>query len=432
VPVGAYESPSATEAVAVTVAATGATVAGELTVWSGDGPAPAEATTLAYGAGGLASNTTTVAYPADGSLAIEATSDVSVVITVSGYWLEGRRDASFSYDPDGLRQSKTTHAGTTVFGWDHASGLPLLLEEQGPEGRTRYLYGPGGMPIAQQDPDGRVLHLHADQLGSVRAATNAADGATVTTRTFDPWGTVQATGETTATPFGCAGEYTDVETGLVYLRARYYDPSTGNFLTRDPIETITREPYGYVGGDPLNATDPSGLCWGPICTPGEYAEGARDLLGICSDYVDPSCTSVAEANPETAQGIVDFSSGVLDVNPITATLNGLGLSDTGQYANDCSGWFRGGQVSMLVVDLVAGGGMVGLSVKPFRYANAGGGGVALLRNGSQIVRADYHLVKVRQSFRFLPRTWVGERHMLPHLHFSGSGRHWPWQTVRPR
>lgn len=51
----------------------------------------------------------------------------------------------------------------------------------------------------------------------------------------------------------------DAETGFQYLRARYYDPATGNFLTRDPIEALTREPYGYVGGNPLNATDPSGL-----------------------------------------------------------------------------------------------------------------------------------------------------------------------------
>jgi RHS repeat-associated protein len=37
-----------------------------------------------------------------------------------------------------------------------------------------------------------------------------------------------------------AGQYTDTETGLQYLRARYYDPSTGTFLTRDPLEAQTR------------------------------------------------------------------------------------------------------------------------------------------------------------------------------------------------
>jgi hypothetical protein len=54
-----------------------------------------------------------------------------------------------------------------------------------------------------------------------------------------------------------------------YLRARYYDPSTAQFLTRDPAVAKTRTPYAYVYDDPLNLTDPSGLdcngfdpgCW---------------------------------------------------------------------------------------------------------------------------------------------------------------------------
>ena len=62
-------------------------------------------------------------------------------------------------------------------------------------------------------------------------------------------------------PLVASGEYTDAETGFQYLRARYYDPGTGQFLTRDPIEAVTRSPYGYVGGNPLNRVDPSGLDW---------------------------------------------------------------------------------------------------------------------------------------------------------------------------
>ncbi len=55
-----------------------------------------------------------------------------------------------------------------------------------------------------------------------------------------------------------AGQYTDAETGFVYLRARYYDPATGQFLTRDPLVAQTRSAYGYVNSNPLNFTDPSG------------------------------------------------------------------------------------------------------------------------------------------------------------------------------
>ncbi len=46
----------------------------------------------------------------------------------------------------------------------------------------------------------------------------------------------------------------DAESGLIYLRARYYDPSTGQFISRDPAVASTREPYAYVGDNPLNAT----------------------------------------------------------------------------------------------------------------------------------------------------------------------------------
>ncbi len=69
------------------------------------------------------------------------------------------------------------------------------------------------------------------------------------------------------------GEYQDVETGFIYLRARYYDPSTAQFLTRDPLATLTRSAYGYVAQSPLNNTDPSGL----ICK-GLY------LTGPCAAY----------------------------------------------------------------------------------------------------------------------------------------------------
>jgi uncharacterized protein RhaS with RHS repeats len=49
-------------------------------------------------------------------------------------------------------------------------------------------------------------------------------------------------------------------TVLYYLRARYYDPSTAQFLSRDPMAATTREPYAYVHDNPLNATDLSGRC----------------------------------------------------------------------------------------------------------------------------------------------------------------------------
>jgi hypothetical protein len=61
--------------------------------------------------------------------------------------------------------------------------------------------------------------------------------------------------------------------------ARFYDPTTGQFLSRDPLNAMTRSPYGYVGNNPLNYTDPLGLCWGPGCWAEDAAKGAVGFVG---------------------------------------------------------------------------------------------------------------------------------------------------------
>jgi RHS repeat-associated protein len=55
------------------------------------------------------------------------------------------------------------------------------------------------------------------------------------------------------------GPVVDAESGLIYMRARFLDPSTGQWLTRDPIVDATRQAYSYANDNPLNNVDPSGL-----------------------------------------------------------------------------------------------------------------------------------------------------------------------------
>lgn len=57
----------------------------------------------------------------------------------------------------------------------------------------------------------------------------------------------------------------DPETGLIYLRNRYYDPTTAQFITPDPPFAITGSRYGYAGNDPINNDDPNGLSWYNPC-----------------------------------------------------------------------------------------------------------------------------------------------------------------------
>jgi RHS repeat-associated protein len=97
-----------------------------------------------------------------------------------------------------------------------------------------------------------------DQQGSTRLLTDPR-GHVTATFTYSPYGqTVSHTGAAD-TPLRYDGQYLDTETGGYYLQARYYNPAIAQFLTRDPLEAITGQAYAYVGGNPLNERDPSGL-----------------------------------------------------------------------------------------------------------------------------------------------------------------------------
>src|SRR5699024_6558922 len=86
------------------------------------------------------------------------------------------------------------------------------------------------------------------------------------------------------------------ETGLYYLRNRYYDPATGVFTTPDPLEDFTGERYSYAGNDPVNQTDPNGLLCG---NPGPFGT-SRSSNPACrtSTGYRANC-SVTECPPPT-------------------------------------------------------------------------------------------------------------------------------------
>ena len=105
--------------------------------------------------------------------------------------------------------------------------------------------------------------LHGDVIGSTRGATDAT-GDVVGTWDYSAFGVVTAgTGGMAddgagVTRFLFAGEYRD-DSGLYYLRARYYDPETASFLSVDPALAVSGSAYGYASGNPLQLVDPLGL-----------------------------------------------------------------------------------------------------------------------------------------------------------------------------
>jgi RHS repeat-associated protein len=100
-----------------------------------------------------------------------------------------------------------------------------------------------------------------DGLGSVRQMLDGSGGV-LFAQVFDPYGNLYGSLGTEITSWGFTGEQTDAD-GLIFLRSRYYEPSQGRFLSRDEwlgtaFRPVSLNKWAYVGGDPVNATDPSG------------------------------------------------------------------------------------------------------------------------------------------------------------------------------
>ena len=86
----------------------------------------------------------------------------------------------------------------------------------------------------------------------------SSGGSLTKSHEYDAFGNEINKCATDTNPFRYCGEYYDAETGYIYLRARYYDPGTGSFITEDPIRDGVNW-YGYCNGNPVGYVDPSGM-----------------------------------------------------------------------------------------------------------------------------------------------------------------------------
>lgn len=194
--------------------------------------------------------------------------------------------ASYTYNGDGDRMTKTVRgASAQHMVWDHTTNPERLLSD----GVNSYLYGPDG-PIEQIDATGNPTYLHSDGRGSTVLLTDST-GNPVGRYQYGSYGTVVAQTGSVVTPLQYNGEYTDSETGFSYLRARYYDPVSAQFLTVDPLVDTTRSAYGYTDGDPVNYDDPNGLkkknAWSYLLDPLKGKVSGSDVFDWVSDNDGP-------------------------------------------------------------------------------------------------------------------------------------------------
>ncbi len=102
-------------------------------------------------------------------------------------------------------------------------------------------------------------YYEVDGLGSITSLSNTA-GALAQTYTFDSFGKQTASSGSLTNPFHYAAREFDGESALYYMRARYFDPTTGRFISEDPIRFAGgMNFYAYVANQPTQSSDPFGL-----------------------------------------------------------------------------------------------------------------------------------------------------------------------------
>ncbi len=167
--------------------------------------------------------------------------------------------ATYTYDAQNLRTSKTTTSGTTSYVYGKGGKLYGEYDSSGDLLRE-YVYLHGN-PLAQIDyvsSSDVLTYLHLDHLGTPRVGTNTS-GINVWTSNADMFGVGTPTGSATVN-LRMAGQYFDDESDLFYNWNRYYNPETGRYISSDPIGLDGGiNTFAYASANPALYIDPEGL-----------------------------------------------------------------------------------------------------------------------------------------------------------------------------
>ena len=265
------------------------------------------------------------------------------------------------YDAFGNRVAKTVNGVTTKYLVEddvNPTGLPQVLEET-VNGVVQREYTYGLQRISQdQSINGAwtASFYGYDGAGSVRQLTNTA-GVVTDEYEYDAFGNSFTKTGTTPNNYLYRGELFDSDLGLYYLRARYYNPSTGRFLSRDPYDGNTILPislhkYLYASGNPVNRIDPRGReamfeysirmnAAIPeaklISIYGCVADAALAAADLILGEINPSDTT---ANIGTGLGVASAVVGCVTLAPGLSQLadDGNKIVKTAKFFAEAAGW----------------------------------------------------------------------------------------------
>jgi RHS repeat-associated protein len=171
----------------------------------------------------------------------------------------GAQLVSYVYDAENLRVSRVGGDGTTVYAHGRNGAIGYQKKIASGEARTYVYLNDTTVGWIDTASDGAQTKYYAitDHLGSVTAVTDSA-AKVVWSSEYEPFGKVAGVEGLYDFDGSYAGHQVDTETGLIYMWNRWQDPSTGRFISEDPVRDGLNW-YAYVGNRPFNATDPTGL-----------------------------------------------------------------------------------------------------------------------------------------------------------------------------
>jgi RHS repeat-associated protein len=174
----------------------------------------------------------------------------------------GKNKTRYTYDGEGNRARRETNGRVTNYITETVMGMPQVIAEYGADGNTSH-YLLGQSRIGRRDPNGDTVYFLEDNLGSTRYVVDAS-GKIVSRYSYSTFGVPKLVEGKPEVEASYTGESWDADSQLLYLRARYYDPEIGRFLSPDPNpgSPVSPESYNqfvYASNDPVNHRDPLGL-----------------------------------------------------------------------------------------------------------------------------------------------------------------------------
>ena len=188
---------------------------------------------------------------------------------------------TYKYDGLGRRIEKNVESAITRYVYD---GEDIALEYDGTNTFVaRYSHGDQvDQPLVLQKAGVGFFYYHSNHQGSITHLTDSS-GTIANSYVYDSYGRQLSVFESVVQPYSYTGREFDVESGLYFYRARYFDATTGRFLSEDPIGFAAGDQnlYRYVRNNPINSIDPFGLISSQINPPVEPFPGFKIIGCEC-------------------------------------------------------------------------------------------------------------------------------------------------------